>query len=318
MDQENSNVQTDVQTLSSATKIGVALIAPGGYALDEQVLARGILALQKQDCVVYNYYDAAEKYQRFGGTDAARVAQIADAIANPQVQIVMALRGSYGVSRLLPLLDFRRIAASKKLFVGHSDFTAFHLALLAQTGFQSFAGPMLCSDFGDLALSEFTMSHFWQSLRQAEQTLQVTSSGNPDVNVSGTLWGGNLAMINHLIGTPYLPHIEDGILFLEDIGEHPYRIERMLLQLQYAGILGRQQAIVLGDFSQYRLAEHDNGYDFDAMLTYLRAHIAVPILMGLPFGHIRDKVTLAVGSQATLVSGATGFQLSIRSGLTLS
>ncbi|MBC7490778.1 MAG: muramoyltetrapeptide carboxypeptidase [Glaciimonas sp.] len=306
-----------MQAPSLIKKIGVALIAPGGYPLDELVLARGILALQKQNCVVYNYYDAAQKYERFGGTDAERVAQIYEAIDNPQVQIVMALRGSYGMSRLLPLLDFRRIAASKKLFVGHSDFTAFHLALLAQTNLQSFAGPMLCSDFGDETLSAFTMSHFWQCLHQLEQTLQVSVNGNPELNVSGMLWGGNLAMINHLIGTSHLPNVEDGILFLEDIGEHPYRIERMLLQLQYAGILSRQQAIVLGHFSQYRLAEHDNGYDFDAMVAYLRAHVAVPILTGLPFGHIRDKVTLPVGSHAKLISGTAGFHLIINSALIL-
>jgi len=311
--QENSTLQAAIPS----PKVGVALIAPGGYPLDEQILARGILALQKQGCVVYNYYDAAEKYQRFGGTDEARVAQIYAAIDNPQVQVVMAVRGSYGMSRLLPLLDFRRIAASRKLFVGHSDVTAFHLALLAQTGLQSFAGPMLCSDFGDVELSEFTMSHFWNCLRQPEQTLQVAAENNPEVNVSGTLWGGNLAMVNHLIGTSHLPQIEDGILFLEDIGEHPYRIERLMLQLQYSGILGRQQAIVLGDFSNYQLAAHDNGYNFEAMLAYLRAHIAVPILTGLPFGHIRDKVTLPVGSQARLISGSAGFQLIIKSALVL-
>jgi muramoyltetrapeptide carboxypeptidase len=124
-------------------------------------------------------------------------------------------------------------------------------------------------------------------------------------------------MLNHLIGTPYLPQIEDGILFLEDIGEHPYRIERMMLQLQYAGILGRQQAIVLGYFSNYRLAEYDNGYDFEAMLAFLRAHVPVPILTGLPFGHIRDKVTLPVGAQAQLRSDANGFQLTIQNPLTL-
>ena len=297
--------------------VGVALIAPGGYAPDEQALARGILALQHQGCVVYDYYDPAAKYQRFGGTDAARVAQIYEAIDNPQVQIVLALRGSYGMSRLLPLLDMRRLAASKKIFVGHSDVTALHLALLAQTGAPSLAGPMLCSDFGVAELSEFTMSHFWQCVRQPDQVLQFAAANNPNVRVSGTLWGGNLAMLTHLIGTPYLPQIEDGILFLEDIGEHPYRIERMMLQLQYAGILGRQQAIVLGDFSEYRLAPHDNGYDFDAMLAFLRAHVSVPILTGLPFGHIRDKVTLPVGVQAELRSESNGFQLSFQHPLTL-
>ena len=122
--------------------IGVAVIAPGGYANDEQALARGIQALQQQGCVVYDYYDPAQKFQRFGGTDAARVEQIYQAIDNPHVQIVLVLRGSYGMSRLLPLLDFRRLAASKKIFVGHSDVTALHLALFAQTGAVSLAGPI--------------------------------------------------------------------------------------------------------------------------------------------------------------------------------
>ncbi|HWW03854.1 muramoyltetrapeptide carboxypeptidase [Collimonas sp.] len=308
---------TEISQLPSKKSVGVALIAPGGYAPDEAALARGILALQSQGCVVYDYYDPAAKYLRFGGTDAARVEQIYAAIDNPQVQIVLAIRGSYGMSRLLPLLDLRRLAASKKIFVGHSDVTALHLALLAQTGATSVAGPMLCGDFGEAELSEYTMSHFWQCLRQPEQVLQISAPDNPVVNVSGTLWGGNLAMLNHLIGSSYLPQIEDGILFLEDIGEHPYRIERMMLQLQYAGILGRQQAIVLGDFSNYRLAEYDNGYGFDAMLAYLRAHVPVPILTGLPFGHIRDKVTLQVGAQAQLRSDANGFQLTIQNPLIL-
>lgn len=308
---------TQISQLPSKKSVGVALIAPGGYAPDEAALARGILALQSQGCVVYDYYDPAAKYLRFGGTDAARVEQIYAAIDNPQVQIVLAIRGSYGMSRLLPLLDLRRLAASKKIFVGHSDVTALHLALLAQTGATSVAGPMLCGDFGEAELSEYTMSHFWQCLRQPEQVLQISAPDNPVVNVSGTLWGGNLAMLNHLIGSSYLPQIEDGILFLEDIGEHPYRIERMMLQLQYAGILGRQQAIVLGDFSNYRLAEYDNGYGFDAMLAYLRAHVPVPILTGLPFGHIRDKVTLQVGAQAQLRSDANGFQLTIQNPLIL-
>ncbi|MQQ99835.1 muramoyltetrapeptide carboxypeptidase [Glaciimonas soli] len=293
----------------SSPPIGVAIIAPSGYVVDEPSLARGIAALQQQGCVVYNYYDPAEKYQRFGGTDAGRIAQIYAAIDNPQVQIVMAVRGSYGLSRILPLLDFERIAASQKRFVGHSDFTAFNLALLAKTGFSSFAGPMVCSDFGEVELSAFTMSSFWQCMRQSEHTIQVAALNNPSVEVSGTLWGGNLAMLNHCIGTPYFPQIEGGILFLEDIGEHPFRIERLMLQLQYAGILDKQRAIVLGDFSGYRLADFENGYNFDSMLAFLREHIAAPILTGLPFGHIRDKVTLPVGGQASLISDEMGFRL---------
>jgi muramoyltetrapeptide carboxypeptidase len=105
--------------------------------------------------------------------------------------------------------------------------------------------------------------------------------------------------------------VDGGILFVEDVNEHPYRVERMLLQLLHAGILHRQQALLLGDFSAYRLSEYDNGYDFASMLDYLRATLPVPVLTGLPFGHIRDKVTLPVGGQASLVSGGEGFSLAM-------
>jgi muramoyltetrapeptide carboxypeptidase len=115
-----------------------------------------------------------------------------------------------------------------------------------------------------------------------------------------------------LIGTPYFTAIDGGILFLEDIAEHPYRVERMLLQLHYSGVLARQKALILGDFSGYRLTDYDNGYDFNAMLAYIRSISPIPILTGLPFGHIRDKVTLAVGSQADLASDGNGWELTMR------
>lgn len=305
----------------NADKIVVAIVAPGGYAPDDVGLARAISVLEARSCIVRNHYDAAKKYQRFGGTDGARLAQIEAAVSDPEVDIVMALRGGYGMTRLLPLLDYKQLADSKKLFVGHSDFTAFHLALLAQTGAASFAGPMICSDFTDEPISQFTQQHFWQCLENSPCSItgqaSQTDESNPVVAAEGVLWGGNLTMLTHLLGTPYFPAIDKGILFLEDVNEHPYRIERMLLQLQHAGVLARQQAILLGDFSRYRLNEYDNGYDFTAMLAYLRAQLSVPILTGLPFGHIRDKVTLAVGSTAKLRSDAHGFQLSMHAYPTL-
>ncbi len=154
------------------------------------------------------------------------------------------------------------------------------------------------------------MSERWE-MRVEQVQFTVEAAGNPTLAAAGTLWGGNLTMLNHLLGTPYMPDIDGGILFVEDVNEHPYRVERMLLQLLHAGILQRQRALLLGDFSAYRLSDYDNGYDFAAMLDYLRATLRVPVLTGLPFGHIRDKLTLPVGGQASLVSGAAGFSLTM-------
>jgi muramoyltetrapeptide carboxypeptidase len=118
-------------------------------------------------------------------------------------------------------------------------------------------------------------------------------------------------MLVSLLGTPWFPQVEQGILFFEDVNEHPYRVERMLLQLAQAGVLERQQAVLLGDFSNYALAPADNGYNFDEMLAYLRRTVRVPILTGLPFGHGRTRATIPVGAQGDLCSTGDGFTLTL-------
>jgi muramoyltetrapeptide carboxypeptidase len=291
---------------------GIAIIAPGGYAPDEAALGSAMARLEALGFSVHNYVEPAKKHQRFGASDRERLAQLHAAAGNQDAQIVLALRGGYGMSRLLGDIDYGLLAASGKLFVGHSDFTALQMALLAQAGAPSFAGPMICDDFARAEPSDFTLRHFMGCITAPEYTVVMDAADNPALDVSGMLWGGNLAMLTHLAGTPYLPEVEGGILFIEDINEHPYRVERMLLQLYHAGVLQRQQALLLGDFSAYRLSDYDNGYDFKAMLDYLRGKLSLPVLTGLPFGHIRDKVTLAVGSQARLQSDDAGCSLRMR------
>ena len=117
-------------------------------------------------------------------------------------------------------------------------------------------------------------------------------------------------MLASLMGTPYLPAIKNGILFIEDVGEHPYRIERMLAQLLLAGILEQQQAIIFGQFTGYKLAPHDKGYKLATVVTWLKSQIKVPVLTGLPFGHIPTKILLPVGKSVTLaVEGRDAFLL---------
>ncbi|WP_334187183.1 muramoyltetrapeptide carboxypeptidase [Noviherbaspirillum sp.] len=291
----------------------VAIIAPGGYAADENALPRAIAALRSFGCIVKLFHDPAERHLRFGGSDETRIARLHAAAADPEVDIVLALRGGYGMSRLLPAIDFQALAASGKLFVGHSDFTAFHLGMLARTGAVTFAGPMVCDDFSREEPSAFTLQKFWRCVSAPACTIEFIGPGSPPADLAGTLWGGNLTMVTHLLGTPYFPTVYGGILFLEDVNEHPYRVERMLLQLWHAGVLARQKAIVLGDFSAYRLSDYDNGYDFDAMLRYLRETLGLPVWTGLPFGHTRDKVTLPVGGVGRLVSDGESCRLEIGS-----
>ncbi|WP_432241352.1 muramoyltetrapeptide carboxypeptidase [Herbaspirillum robiniae] len=309
----------------------VAVVAPGGYAPDPAAVERGVALLEALGCRVKNFYRHEERYQRFGASDEARAAQLMQAAADPEVEVVLALRGSYGVSRILPMLDIGRLASSGKLFVGYSDITALHLALL-KAGAASFAGPMLNGDFGAVEPNWEALQAFWRTLASPAVTVhehrpseedgressdprcgdRLTDADSPALRAAGKLWGGNLAMVAHLLGSPWFPQVEGGILFLEDVNEHPFRVERMLLQLEHAGVLARQKAVVLGDFASYRLAEIDNGYNFGEMLAFLRGRIATPIVTGLPFGHVRDLVTLPVGAHAVLDSqGAAGFTLAL-------
>jgi muramoyltetrapeptide carboxypeptidase len=296
---------------NSSHPITIAIIGLSGYATHVVAYQQAISRLHAMGHAVHDYTAPEKKFQRFADSDEGRLEQLLAAVNNPEVELIIALRGGYGLSRLLPQIDFASLAASKKLFVGHSDFTALQIGLLAQTGAVSFAGPMICDDFSRANVSEFTHTHFWQCMHNQSITIQSSYKGNPTLDVQGTLWGGNLSMLVSLIGTPWMPNVEGGILFIEDVNEHPYRVERMLLQLAHAGILQKQKAVLFGDFSAYKLSEYDNGYNFDSMLAFVRQHVSVPMLQGLQFGHTLDKLTLPVGAKAYLQSDANGFSLAI-------
>lgn len=159
----------------------------------------------------------------------------------------------------------------------------------------------------------FTLDDFYRCLAGPTHTVRgrEQGGGHPRLDVAGPVWGGNLAMTVSLLGTPYFPQVDGGILYLEDIAEHPYRVERMLLQLMQAGVLARQRALVLGDFSGYRLTAYDNGYDFAALLDYLRATLPLPVLTGLEFGHIARRVTIPFGAQGRLIADEAGWRLDL-------
>jgi muramoyltetrapeptide carboxypeptidase len=286
----------------------IVFIAPSGSLTSHICLDRAAAYFSSRGWQVQASDNIWKKYERFAGTDDLRLQEL-HAAARSNAQVVMAVRGGYGLTRLLSRIDWRLIRASKKIWVGHSDFTAFQLALLARTQGQSLAGPMACYDFGADTVSPFTERYFWPLLEKGEIEIKVPALRQPKVAVQGRLWGGNLTVLCSLIGTPYLPKVPGGILFLEDIHEHPYRVERMLYQLEQVGCLKQQRAVLLGDFSGYQLSAHDNGYDFERMLAHVRQRFSIPILTGLPFGHCPDKLTLPVGAQARVTSERGGYRL---------
>nr|HAF2587333.1 muramoyltetrapeptide carboxypeptidase [Salmonella enterica] len=291
------------------------LIAPSGYCINQQAALRGVQRLTDAGHQVENDEVIRRRYQRFAGTDAERLADVNSlaSLTSPDT-IVMPVRGGYGASRLLDRIDWQALASRQQcdplLICGHSDFTAIQAGLLAQANIITFSGPMLAANFGAETLNTFTEQHFWLALRKAQFTVEWQGDG-PQCDVQGTLWGGNLAMLISLIGTPWMPTIDKGILVLEDVNEHPFRVERMLLQLEYAGILNRQSAIVLGSFSGAAPNEYDAGYSLESVYAFLRSRLSVPLITGLDFGHEQRTVTLPIGANATLKNTRHGTQLTL-------
>ena len=291
------------------------LIAPSGYCINQDAALRGVERLLEAGHAVTNQTIIPRRQQRFAGTEPQRLADINDLVSVEGANnIVMAVRGGYGASRLLKSIHWAGLAKRQQhdplLICGHSDFTVIQLGLLALHNVITFSGPMLAGNFGAPELDAFTQEHFWRAMRNPTFSVEWHGEG-PQCESEGQLWGGNLAMLVSLIGTPWLPNIENGILVLEDINEHPFRVERMLLQLYHAGILSRQSAIVLGSFSGALPNEYDAGYSLETMVDFIRSRLDVPVITGLAFGHEQQTVTLPLGAQASLIHADGGSRLTI-------
>jgi muramoyltetrapeptide carboxypeptidase len=304
----------------------IYIYSPSSAVRDKTAFRRGVKRLTQLGHEVEVDEAALLSHQRFAGDDATRLAAIGRAAASG-ADIAMVSRGGYGLTRLLPDLPYKHLAKAVEggmQFVGLSDFTALQCALQAKTGASTWAGPALGEDFGSEEPPDEIMAACFDDLAcgQGEGTgwrlpmadvkalaarQQVKSGKLPEapaaLSISGaTLWGGNLSVICALMGTPYMPAVEGGILFLEDTNEHPYRIERQLTQLLNAGILAKQQAVLLGSFNRYTLVPgYDRGFNLSAVVNWVRGQIRPPVLTGLPFGHVPTKVLLPVGQQVDLM-----------------
>jgi muramoyltetrapeptide carboxypeptidase len=292
----------------------LGLVAPSG-ALPEGVVDRAAQFFAQRGWQVQAGESCFARETRFAGPDDLRLRDLQQFATDRHIDVVLSARGGYGLSRLLDRVDFASIRAAGRIIVGLSDFTAFNLAYLSRAGGISFQGPSA----GDFALAEpdpFTVEHFFGVLTRPEYRVDFPGDG-PPCDVRGTLWGGNLALVTALVGTPYLPRTRGGILFLEDVNEPAYRIERMLHQLLHAGVFARCRAVLLGDFSPVPAQPADHGFDLAAVVGHLRSRVDLPVLTGLPFGHVPRKLTLPVGARARLVAGAGRIELAFKGHPTL-
>ncbi|MDW5444378.1 LD-carboxypeptidase [Polaromonas sp. SM01] len=297
----------------------IYIYSPSSAVRDKAAFKRGVKRLKALGHDVEIDEAALSSHQRFAGDDDTRLAAIARAAASG-ADVALISRGGYGLTRILPGINYKAVAKAVDKgtrFVGLSDFTALQTALLAKTGAVSWAGPALGEDFGTEGEPDDIMEACFDDLisGQGEGTgwrLPKPSAKSGVVSAiperangvfsikDAVLWGGNLAVLSSLVGTPYFPAIKGGILFLEEVHEHPYRLERMLTQLLHAGVLAQQKAVVLGQFTNYKLVPHDKGFKLASVVEWLQRQIKAPVLTGLPFGHVATKVVLPVGAKVTL------------------
>ncbi|MFH4355695.1 MAG: LD-carboxypeptidase [Neisseriaceae bacterium] len=292
----------------------VRLFAPSGYSEKYEAIALAISRLQLAGFAVDNQTAAYRKMSRFAGTDAQRAGDF-QAIIDRRVQlpkILLALRGGYGSMRILPLVDWASLGSMMQecgtLLLGYSDITAIQLALLARGKTTSFAGPMLVGDLGVPEPSSYMLQGLVQCLGNPSFTVVVEES-QISQSIEGVFWGGNLSILSALVGSNYMPRIRGGILFIEDVSEQPYRIERMLQTLYLAGILSQQKAIVLGNFNLDNDAKdsYDANYTFSTVVERLRRILKIPVLTSFPFGHVADKVTMPLGAFARIDPHNSGY-----------
>ena len=302
----------------------IYIFSPSSAVRDKAAFRRGVKRLAALGHEVEVDEAALAVHMRFAGDDVKRIAAIHRAAASG-ANVALISRGGYGLTRILPGIVYKKVAKAIEggtQFVGLSDFTAFQLALLAKTGAISWAGPALGEDFGvegepddimeacfdDLVQDQGEGAGWRLPLDRVPNTPEIVAKKDQETLGSGqfvmknaVLWGGNLSVLVALLGTPYWPEVKGGVLFIEDVNEHPFRIERMLTQLLQAGALGRQKAIVFGQFTGIRLAPHDKGFKLATVVAWLRSQLKVPVLTGLPFGHVPTKVLLPVGAKVDLL-----------------
>jgi len=316
----------------------IYIYSPSGAVRDKAAFRRGVKRLEKLGHEVEVDEAALASHMRFAGDDATRLASIHRAAASG-ADVALISRGGYGLTRILPGIHYKAVAKAidkGMLFVGISDFTAFQNAVYAKTGAITWAGPALCEGFGvggraalepgqtqapallpddimeacfDDLLSGQGEGAGWRQHRETggDTTNLIAASAHP-ASARGTfglkkatLWGGNLSVLCSMLGTPYFPEVKGGLLFLEDIAEHPYRLERMLTQLLHSGVLARQKAVILGQFTDYKLVPHDRGFKLQSVIDWLRLQVKVPVLTNLPYGHVATKVLLPVGAPCDLM-----------------
>ena len=289
----------------------IGLVTPGFFTSEEKLSE----AIQKIQKLGFNYKKSKHLNKKHGylaGTDQERASDLMEMFQDDEVKAIWCVRGGYGTARTLPYLDFKAIKRNPKILIGYSDITALHCALLTQSNLLSFHGPVATSAF-----TPYTENGFVSKVISAKFNAQIElSTENQSLGQSskdfaysvlnrgtatGQLVGGNLTLIASLVGTPYLPKFKNRIVFLEDIGEKPYRIDRMLNQLLQGTDIREASGIILGIFDDCAPNPDDeDAFTIHDIFKQLLIPLSIPTVYGFSFGHIDEQCTFPIGVSAKL------------------
>lgn len=292
----------------------IALVAPSGPLLERDDLARAVELCQAMGYQGVLYPNAGLAYGYLAGRDDERISDLNAALTARDIDAVWCIRGGNGMNRIVDRVDFDGFARSPKPVIGYSDITVLLLALWTRTGVVTFHGPIARTP-----MPNFQRWHFDRVLTSVSPAGRLGRPAPPsDVLVPdrgrifavrggkarGRLLGGNLTLVQALIGTPYFPDLAGAILFLEDVSEDVYRIDRMLAHLRLAGALDRVAGVMIGRFTEMSRGGDGGALGFDEVLATHLGPLGVPVAVGYPFGHIDEQWTLPVGAEAELDADA--------------
>ncbi len=293
----------------------IGLVAPASAPPNPATLDRAVEVLERLGFKARLAPHARKRWGFLAGSDRDRAADLMTMFSDPRVKAIVCVRGGYGTARLLGLLDYGLIRAHPKIFVGYSDITSLHCAFLKKSNLVSFHGPMLNSDFVKDDFPDFTLQSFLRTLMEPAAPGSI-SQGYRKKTVrtlrrgvaSGPLIGGNICILCASLGTPFQPLFKNAILFFEDLDEEPFRFDRMLTQLLNAGLLQQVAGIAIGINKNCFDPKAKNAREYRQTLEDVFRErllpLKVPIVSGLPFGHIAHNATLPIGVRVTLDANA--------------
>jgi len=288
----------------------IGIVAPASAPIDAKAIDRSVKVLQRLGFKVKLGKHLRKKQGFLAGSDEERLGDLMSMFRDPEVKAILCVRGGYGTARLLPLLDYEVIRANPKIFVGYSDITSLHCAFLKKANLVTFHGPMLHSDFCKKDMPDFTLQSFLNTLTQPYAAGSICKTYHGKISVlrrgkaSGRLLGGNISLLCTTLGTPYQPSFKKKILFLEDLDEAPYRFDRMLTHLLNAGVLQQVAGVAVGlnrnCIDPQAKKRKQYWQTVEDVLKERLAPLKVPVVAGLPFGHVPLNATLPMGVQAEL------------------